>query len=100
MKNTNYNNALTNLEEEKEIKILVKGLLESIDQLNNLESNNLLTEDKRVLLEVSLWDNVKYYLGKLGRYKAGGKILGKGKIDQEAGAKIQKIIDKKGNQFS
>ncbi len=99
MKNANYNNALTNLEEEKEIKLLVKGLLESIDQLNNLESNNLLTEDKRVLLEVSLWDNVKYYLGKLGRYKAGGKILGKGKIDQEAGAKIQKIIDKKGNEF-
>lgn len=99
MKNANYDNALTNLEEEKEIKLLVKGLLESIDQLNSLKNNTLLTENKKVLLEVSLWDNVKYYLGKLGRYKAGGKIFGKGKIDQEAGAKIQSIIDKKGNDL-
>lgn len=99
MKNANYDNALTKIGEEKEIQLLVKGLLESIDQLNDLKNNKLLTENKRVLLEVSLWDNVKYYLGKLGRYKAGGKIFGKGKIDQEAGAKIQAIIDKKGNEF-
>ena len=99
MGNTNYHNALTRLEEEKEIQILVKGLLESIEQLNNLENNKLLTENKKVLLEEGLWDTAKSYMSRLlGRYKAGGKIFGKGKIDQEAGAKIQSIIDKKGNE--
>jgi len=99
MKKINYDNALTNLEKENDIKLLVKGLLESIDQLNSLEENKLLTEDKKILLEAGLWDTAKSYMSRiLGRYKAGGKIFGKGKIDQEAGAKIQTIIDKKGNE--
>jgi hypothetical protein len=99
MKNTNHDNALTQLNEEKEIEFIVKGLLETIEKLNSLKTNKILTEDTRILLEVGLWDKAKFYLSKLGRYKAGGKILGKGKIDQEAGAKIQQIIDKKGNEL-
>ena len=98
MKNMNYNNALTELNEEKEVQFIVKELLETIEKLNSLKSNKLLTEETKILLEVGLWDKVKFYLSKLGRYKAGGKIFGKGKVDQEAGAKIQQIIDKKGNE--
>jgi hypothetical protein len=51
------------------------------------------------VLEEGLWEKTKYYLSKLGRYKANGKIFGKGKIDQEAAAQIQKIIDEKGNEL-
>jgi hypothetical protein len=63
-----------------------------------LSENKINKKDLDVINE-SLWEKVKYGLSKLGRYKAGGKILGKGKIDQEAGAKIQSIIDKKGNEL-
>jgi hypothetical protein len=97
--NKDYNNALTRLDEDKSFDLTLIKLLETIDRLNNLENNKLLTEEKKVLLEVSLWDKAKFYLSKLGRYKAGGKILGKGKIDQEAAAKIQSILDKKGNDL-
>jgi hypothetical protein len=65
--------------------------------------NEMVDIDESVLNEEGavnegVWEKVKYGLSKLGRYKAGGKIFGKGKIDQEAGAKIQAIIDKKGNE--
>jgi hypothetical protein len=51
------------------------------------------------MIDEGMWEKIKYGLSKLGRYKAGGKIFGKGKIDQEAAAKIQAIIDKKGNEM-
>jgi len=51
------------------------------------------------MIDEGMWEKIKYGLSKLGRYKAGGKIFGKGKIDQEAAAKIQQIIDKKGNEM-
>lgn len=98
MEKRNYNNALTLLEENnelQELKRLKNEILEEWDKLNN----GLLTENERLLLEVSFWDKTKYFLSKLGRYKAGGKIFGKGKVDQEAKAKIQKILDKKGNEL-
>lgn len=50
-------------------------------------------------LNESLWEKAKYYLGKLGRYKANGKIFGKGKIDDEALDKIKGILDKEGNNI-
>jgi hypothetical protein len=50
------------------------------------------------MIDEGMWEKIKYGLSKLGRYKAGGKVFGKGKIDQEAAAKIQQIIDKKGNE--
>jgi hypothetical protein len=50
------------------------------------------------MIDEGVWEKIKYGLSKLGRYKAGGKIMGKGKIDQAAAAKIQQIIDTKGNE--
>lgn len=99
MKKINYDNAFTRLDEEREIDLLLKEFRTVADQLHSLENNKLLTENEKLLLEVSLWDKAKYLMSKLGRYKAGGKIFGKSKTDQEAGAKIQQIIDKKGNEM-
>ena len=97
MKKDLYNNALTSLE-EKNFKKDLESLLESIEKLNNLENNKVLTENQILLEKASWWDKIKYQIGKLGRYKAGGKIFGKGKVDQEWATKITRIIDKKGNE--
>jgi len=99
MKKVNYDNALTNLDIERDIELTTQKLKETVDRIIFIQENKNLNENNNFILEVSLWDKAKFYLSKLGRYKAGGKILGKGKIDQEAGAKIQKIIDKKGNEM-
>ena len=61
------------------------------------ESRNLHNEDGTI--NENVWEKVKYGLSKLGRYKANGKILGKGKIDKQAAAQIQAIIDKQGNEL-
>ena len=42
--------------------------------------------------EGGLWDNIKYGISKLGRYKANGKILGKGETDTKAKAEIEQIM--------
>lgn len=54
---------------------------------------------KEGTLNESLWEKAKYYLSKLGRYKANGKIFGKGKVDQEAIKKIDDILAKEGNDI-
>jgi hypothetical protein len=54
---------------------------------------------KEGTLNESLWEKAKYYLSKLGRYKANGKIFGKGKVDQEAIKKIDDILEKEGNDI-
>ena len=90
------NNALLDLLDNK-IDLIKKDLIETIDELDGLE-NKLIPENHLLLEKVSLWSKVKYGLSKLGRYKAGGKILGKRKIDQETAAKIVRILDKKGNE--
>lgn len=87
---------------EKDIDATTQDILECCDLY--LKGQKLLSENKISQKELdnineSLWEKVKYGLSKLGRYKAGGKILGKGKIDQEAGSKIQAIVDKKGNEL-
>jgi hypothetical protein len=74
-------------------ELIINHILNEI--VNDID-NNLIHESEN--LDEGVWEKVKYGLSKLGRYKAGGKIFGKGKIDQEAGAKIQAIIDKKGNE--
>ena len=61
------------------------------------ESVNLHNEDGTI--NEGVWEKVKYGLSKLGRYKANGKIFGKGKIDKEAAAQIQSIINKQGNEL-
>jgi hypothetical protein len=42
--------------------------------------------------EENLWGNIKYGLSKLGRYKANGKIFGKGETDKEAAEEIGRIM--------
>jgi hypothetical protein len=79
------------LTEQQHAVIINQILKETVDKINKLESEGNLEE--------GIWDSIKYGLSKLGRYKADGKILGKGKIDQEYATKIQQIIDKKGNEM-
>lgn len=86
--NRDYQNTLNELVES--VDLLLKG--------DRMLVENRLSEQEYQVLQEGLWEKVKYGLSKLGRYKAGGKIFGKGKIDQETGAKIQSILDKKGNE--
>lgn len=62
--------------------------------------NHILNEmvQETETLDEGAWEKIKYGLSKLGRYKAGGKIFGKGKVDQDAAERIKTIIDKKGNE--
>ena len=83
---------------QETIKEMVDACNLSIKGGKMLNENALSVREYNTLNE-GAWESIKYGLSKLGRYKAGGKITGKGKIDQEAGAKIQKIIDKKGNEM-
>ena len=50
-------------------------------------------------LNESFWDNVKYGLSKLGRYKAGGKILGKKGTDDAAKLELREIMNKESNKL-
>jgi len=50
-------------------------------------------------LNESFWDNVKYGLSKLGRYKAGGKIFGKKGTDDAAKLELREIMDKESNKL-
>jgi hypothetical protein len=77
--------------EQQHTLIVNQILKETVDKINELEAKGNLDE--------GFWDTIKYGLSKLGRYKAGGKILGKGKIDREYADKIRKIIDKEGNEL-
>ena len=65
--------------------------------LTTIDEHALLTEEEK-LLEEGLWEKTKYYLSKLGRYKANGQIFGKDKIDAEAEKKLQDILEKQGNE--
>ena len=47
----------------------------------------------------SIWGDIKYGLSKLGRYKAGGKIFGKGKTDKKARAEMEEILGKESNKL-
>lgn len=79
------------LTEQQHTLIVNQILKETVDKLDELEAKGSLDE--------GFWDTIKYGLSKLGRYKAGGKIMGKGKVDQEYARKIQQIIDKEGNDM-
>lgn len=47
---------------------------------------------KAVNEEENLWGDIKYGFSKLGRYKAGGKIFGKGETDKEAAYEMGEIM--------
>lgn len=53
--------------------------------------------DNTIINEEKVWDDIKYGLSKLGRYKAGGKILGKKKVTKEAQAEIEELLKKASN---
>lgn len=50
-------------------------------------------------LNESFWDDVKYGLSKLGRYKAGGKIFGKKGTDEKSKQEIIEIMKKESNKL-
>ena len=54
-----------------------------------------LTEEQ--LQEATAWENIKFALSKLGRYKAGGKIRGKKELDKKEIARIEALLDKSTN---
>jgi hypothetical protein len=72
--------------------------LNKIKSMMGLPSEDLsrLGQDR---LDEGVWDTIKYGLSKLGRYKAGGKILGKGKTDRDADAKTFALLTKASNQL-
>jgi len=91
-------NEAIELEFQKDLKSLLE-VCDLYDKGNKMLNENALSVKEYNALNENVWEKIKYGLSKLGRYKAGGKILGKGKVDQEAAAKIQQILDKKGNEF-
>lgn len=97
MKNINYDNALTILE-QNEVDKVINELIENFSKLEKLQKSGLITENKKILLEVGLWDKIKFGLSKLGRYKAGGKILGKAETTSDAVEKIQKMLGNTANE--
>jgi hypothetical protein len=50
-------------------------------------------------IDEGAWETIKYGLSKLGRYKAGGKIFGKGKTDRKADAETFALLTKASNQL-
>jgi hypothetical protein len=81
-----------------------KNLINEINSMRNQMGLPFLSESEIIDIEVNellkegVWENIKYFLSKLGRYKAGGKIFGKSQTDANALAKITKILDQKGNE--
>ena len=57
--------------------------------LYNMENNQKINE--------SFWEDVKYGLSKMGRYKVGGKFTGRSKTDQKAATEIANILNKQTN---
>lgn len=60
---------------------------------------SLETIEDKDRLDEGAWETIKYGLSKLGRYKAGGKILGKNKTTKAAERKIRDILNKETNKL-
>jgi hypothetical protein len=86
-----------------------KNVLNEVNTMREAMGLPLLNENELLHLELSKidldplnegwWENAKYALSKLGRYKAGGNILGKSQTDAKANAQIMALLDKKGNEM-
>ncbi len=86
-----------------------KNILNEVNTIREQMGLPLLNENELLHLELSKidldplnegwWENAKYALSKLGRYKAGGKIFGKTQTDAKANAQIMALLDKKGNEM-
>ena len=58
---------------EQQHEVIINEILkETVEKIEALEAEGRLDE--------GFWDTIKYALSKLGRYKAGGKIFGKGSV--------------------
>lgn len=86
-----------------------KNVLNEVNTMREAMGLPLLNENELLHIELSKidldplnegwWENAKYALSKLGRYKAGGNILGKSQTDAKANAQIMALLDKKGNEM-
>jgi hypothetical protein len=77
---------------EQQHNVIINHILkETVEKIDELEAKGTLDE--------GFWDAVKYGLSKLGRYKAGGKIFGKGEVDTQYAEKIKDLIAKQNNQM-
>ena len=79
----------------------IQNIIENLNKNSNLylkNINNNINENKLQQINEGVWEKIKYDLSKLGRYKADGKIFGKGKTDKAAVTQIKTIVDKKGNE--
>jgi hypothetical protein len=86
---------MTNIQE----KLFLQKRAGIITEVEYREYNEIISHiDQAYILNEGFWENAKYALSKLGRYKAGGKIFGKGKVDAESAAKIKSILRKSGNE--
>jgi hypothetical protein len=87
---------------------MAENILNEINTIREQMGLPLLNEEQLLDVELSklnldplhegAWENVKYALSKLGRYKVGGKILGKNQTDKKYQAQIDAILDKTSNQ--
>ena len=74
---------------EQQHTVIINEILK--ETIAKIESNERLDE--------GFWDTIKYGLSKLGRYKADGKIFGKGKVDTQYAEKIKDILGKEVNEM-
>ncbi len=79
------------LTEQQHTLIVNQILKETVDKLDELEAKGSLDEN--------VWTAIKYGLSKLGRYKAGGNIMGKGKVDTQYAEKIKDILRNEANEM-
>ena len=85
-----------------------KNILNEVNTMRRQMGLPVLNEAELLELELSKinldplnegwWENAKYALSKLGRYKVGGKILGKKQMDDKYKAQIADILEKKSNE--
>jgi len=86
-----YTNIINFFELKKSFEI--KYIKKKYQQMSNISKYNEFISE-----EIS-WEDIKYGFSKLGRYKANGKIFGKGKTDAESQEKMKEILDKKSNEL-
>ena len=82
-----------------------KNILNEVNTMRRQMGLPVLNEAELLELELSKinldplnegwWENAKYALSKLGRYKVGGNILGKKQMDDKYKAQIADILEKK-----
>ena len=96
-KNKQNNTNMKNLMSFDEFVINEAGKFDDASGFNPEKETT--SEEFNQELNESFWDDVKYGLSKLGRYKAGGKILGKKGTDDAAKLELREIMNKESNKL-